>query len=331
MPRPTTRVLAVLELLQSHGRISGPELARRVDVDVRTLRRYIVMLEEIGVPITAERGRHGAYLLIAGYKLPPMMFTDDEGLALSMGLIAARSLGMHETASAIESAQAKLERVMPERLKRRVRAVDETVRVELARTTLGHGSPATMLTLTGAAKSQQRVHLSYRSAQGADSERDFDPYGLAFRAGAWYVVGRCHLRKDLRSFRLDRIRAVHALDVSFPRPDGFDALECVTRGIATLPRAIAVEVVLHTDLGGAQAEFLPAIGLFEPLPDGVLLRSRTDDLGWFARQLARVSFDFEILSPTGLRDEIAAHATRLGRHAHRAVLKGRAPSRRRPS
>jgi predicted DNA-binding transcriptional regulator YafY len=78
MPHPASRVLAVLELLQSRGRISGPELAQRINVDVRTLRRYIVLLEELGIPITTERGRHGAYMLEAGFKLPPMMFTDAE-------------------------------------------------------------------------------------------------------------------------------------------------------------------------------------------------------------------------------------------------------------
>jgi predicted DNA-binding transcriptional regulator YafY len=107
---PTTRALTVLELLQTHRRMSGAELARRLAVDGRTVRRYIVMLEEIGIPIATERGRHGAYTLVAGYKLPPLMFSEDEALALSMGLLAARGLGLTEAATAVESAQAKLER-----------------------------------------------------------------------------------------------------------------------------------------------------------------------------------------------------------------------------
>ncbi|MBC7988183.1 MAG: HTH domain-containing protein, partial [Luteimonas sp.] len=131
MERPTTRVLAVLELLQAQGRMSGSALAARIGVDGRTLRRYIAMLEELGIPITTERGRHGGYLLVAGFKLPPMMFTDDEALALSVGLLAARGLGLADAAPAVASAQAKLERVMPGNLKRRVRAVDETVALDL--------------------------------------------------------------------------------------------------------------------------------------------------------------------------------------------------------
>ena len=94
MRSPTTRVLAVLELLQTHRRLSGTELAQRLNVDGRTLRRYIGRLEELGIPVMAERGRYGNYSLVAGYKLPPMMFSDDEALALSVGLVAARSLGL---------------------------------------------------------------------------------------------------------------------------------------------------------------------------------------------------------------------------------------------
>src|SRR5690349_25115270 len=114
MYQPTTRVLAVLELLQTHGRLSGAEMSARLAVDARTLRRYIVTLEEIGIPITTERGRHGGYALMPGFKLPPMMFTEDEALALAIGLQAARSLGFAEAAgaeaaSAVASAGSKLE------------------------------------------------------------------------------------------------------------------------------------------------------------------------------------------------------------------------------
>ena len=94
MPKPTTRVLAVLELLQSQGLVSGAELARRIEVDARTLRRYISALEEMGIPITTEQGRYGGYRLVPGYKLPPMMFSEEEAQALSLGLIAAQGLGV---------------------------------------------------------------------------------------------------------------------------------------------------------------------------------------------------------------------------------------------
>jgi predicted DNA-binding transcriptional regulator YafY len=311
MPHPTTRVLAVLELLQSRGRISGPELARRIDVDVRTLRRYIALLEELGIPITTERGRYGAYMLVAGFKLPPMMFTDAEALALSMGLLAARNLGLHAGVSALASAQAKLERVLPERIKRRLHALEKTVQIEPRDGTPAQADSAALMALSHAAHENERVHLHYRSTQGVESRRDFDPYGLGFRGGAWYAVGYCHLRRGVRTFRLDRVLDIQLRGIGFTRPAGFDVLEWLNRTIATLPRAHRVEVLLHTDPATARNQFSPAIGLFESTPDGVLLRAHTDDLTWFARQLARVSCDFEIRTPARLRKELALHAAHL--------------------
>jgi predicted DNA-binding transcriptional regulator YafY len=311
MPHPASRVLAVLELLQSRSRISGPELAQRINVDIRTLRRYIVLLEELGIPITTERGRHGAYMLVAGFKLPPMMFTDAEALALSMGLLAARSLGLHAGESALASAQAKLERVMPESLKRRLRAVETSVSIESPGSLVVQANATSLMLLTHAAHAAERVHLHYRSAQGEESRRDFDTYGLGFRGGAWYAVGYCHLRHGVRGFRVDRIVETVPMPARFTRPKGFDVLEWLNRSIATLPRAHRVEVLLHTDLAKAREAFSPAIGLFEAVDDGVLLRVRTDDLWWFARQLARVPFGFEIRTPQRLRKELLAHAARL--------------------
>ncbi|MES2403765.1 MAG: YafY family protein [Pseudomonadota bacterium] len=311
MPHPTTRVLAVLELLQSRGRISGPELAQRINVDVRTLRRYIVLLEELGIPITTERGRHGAYMLVAGFKLPPMMFTDAEALALSMGLLATRSLGLHAGESALASAQAKLERVMPDSLKRRLRAVETTVSIESPGVSAAHANATALMLLTHAAHASERVHLHYRSAQGEESRRDFDTYGLGFRGGAWYAVGYCHLRHGVRGFRVDRIIELQPLAARFIRPKAFNVLEWLNRSIATLPRAHRVEVLLHTDMARAREAFSPAIGLLETADNGVLLHVRTDDLAWFARQLARVPFEFEIRTPQRLRKELLTHAARL--------------------
>src|SRR5690242_15908210 len=254
MPHPATRVLAVLELLQSHGRISGPELAQRLAVDVRTLRRYIALLEELGIPITTERGRYGAYMLVAGFKLPPMMFTDEEALALGMGLLAARNLGLHAGASALASAQAKLERVMPERLKRRLHAVEATVQMEAGSELPVRAGSMVLMALSHAAHARERVHLHYRSAQGEETERDFDTYGLGFRGGSWYAVGLCHLRGGVRAFRLDRVLDVQPRATRFSRPADFDVLEWLHRTIATLPRAHPVEVLLHTDLAAARAQ-----------------------------------------------------------------------------
>ncbi len=310
MYHPTTRALAVLELLQTHRRISGAEIARRLEVDVRTVRRYIAMLEEIGIPITAERGRHGAYLLVPGFKLPPMMFNEDEALALSLGLLAARNLGLSEASTAVASAQAKLERVMPATLQSRVRAVSEVVLLDLSRASAA-GASETLFTLSSAAQQYRRVHMGYQAAHGAASERELDPYGLALREGLWYVVGHCHLRGGLRSFRLDRMQEVRMLEQRFKRPQNFDAVAHLTFSIATLPRAYTAEVILHTDLLYAIERLGGGMGLFEPVEEGVLLRAQLDDLDWFARQLARMPFEFRVLSPKRLRAALGKLSRRL--------------------
>ncbi|MCK9368343.1 MAG: YafY family transcriptional regulator [Metallibacterium scheffleri] len=310
MQGPTTRVLALLELLQARGRLSGSQLARALGVDGRTLRRYIVMLEELGVPISSERGRHGGYQLVAGYKLPPMMFTDDEALALALGLLAARGLGLADAAPAVASAQAKLERVMPRLLQQRVRAVDETIALELPRAQSG-GDNAALVTLSAAAQTRQRVHLRYRAPDNASTARDFDPYGLAWRGGRWYVVGHCHLRRDVRSFRIDRIEQVRSMADTFLRPPDFDALAYLAHSIATLKRTHGIEVLLHTDLATARRELFDAIGLLEPVDDGVLLSAQADDLDWFARELARLPFEFSVRSPVELREALAVVGKRL--------------------
>ncbi len=318
MPRPTTRVLSILELLQSRGRVSGTEIARHLNVDRRTVRRYITALEDLGIPITTERGRDGAYLLVAGFKLPPMMFTGDEALALAVGLRAARGLGLSQTTEAVVSARAKLERVLPGALKRHLRSIDETVMLELAAPKAANDSVA-LGTLSEAARAETRVNLSYRSADGNRTERDLDPYGLAYRSGRWYVVGMCHLRGGVRSFRLDRVEKVEPLETTFRRPADFNPLATLVSSIASLPRAHAIEVLLETDLATAQRELFPTAGLLEWRAGKVLFRAQADDLDWFARELARLPFAFKIESPAALRTKVTALAARLRRQARENV------------
>ena len=310
MSRPTARVLAALELLQTHGRMSGAELARRLKVDPRTVRRYVVTLEELGIPITAERGRDGHYMLVSGFRLPPMMFTDDEALALAVGLQAARALGLAEVNVAVAGSLAKLERVMPASLRRRVRAVGETVAIGLSRST-SPADNAALSALSEAAQTETRVHLRYRAWKGEETEREFDAYGLAYRGGCWYAVGWCHLRRGLRSFRLDRVESVQALPTRFSRPSGFDALGHLALSMATLPRAFSVEVLLETDLQTARRELFPAAGVLEWMGEGVLLRGQVDSLAWFAQELARLPFAFEIRKPAALRRELETVARKL--------------------
>jgi predicted DNA-binding transcriptional regulator YafY len=310
MAKPAARVLALLELLQARGQVSGAELAQLLEVDGRTVRRYVAALEEMGIPIVAERGRAGGYALVAGFKLPPMMFSEDEALALSVGLLAARSLGLERAAPAIAGAQAKLERTMPAVLRQRLQAIAETVQLGLRRPSAAAGQAA-LGQLSVAARSGRRVQLDYVDAAGKASTREFDPYGLAFHDGCWYAVGWCHLRVGLRSFRLDRIREIGPLETGFERPAGFDALGYLVRSVATLPRAWTVEVLLETTLERAQAQFFDTIGVFEQVEDGVVMHNQSDDIDWFARQLAGLPFGFEIRNPPALRAAVRTCAEGL--------------------
>lgn len=310
MDHPATRILAVLELLQTHGRMSGAELSRRLSVDRRTLRRYIARLEEIGIPLLTERGPHGGYRLISGYKLPPMMFTNDEALVLSLGLVAARGVGLAEGAPAVASARAKLERVMPAKIQQRVRAVDETVALDYS-SEPASGDSQTVANFSAAAHAGYAVRMRYRAASGEETERDFDAYGLAYRARRWYVAGFCHLRGGLRSFRLDRVVSVTPLERKFTRPLEFDVLSHLALSIATLPRSFTVEVLLRTTLESAQRQLFPTLGVLEPAGEAVLLRGQADNVEWFARELARLPWSFEIRSPPSLVDAVRKHANKL--------------------
>jgi len=308
--KPTGRVLAVLELLQSHPQMPGAELARRVEVDQRTVRRYIAHLVELGVPVEAQRGRDGGYRLRPGHKLPPMMFTADEAMALAIGLRAARELGLNGILPAISSTQAKLERVMPAACAKRIGDVNEVVALDLAQPS-GTGARSELLALSAAARAQQRVRLGYRSRDEAETAREVDVYGLGFRGGAWYAVGHCHLRHDLRSFRLDRVLSVEALPASFGRPEGFDVLDYLARSIATLPRAHAVQALLATDLASAQRAVRPEIGVLAAVSGGVRLLAQADDLEAMARELGKLPFPFKIIKPMALRRALAAHGRAL--------------------
>ena len=307
---PTTRILAILELLQTHGKLSGSELAKRISVDRRTIRRYIALLEEVGIPITTERGPLGGYALVAGYKLPPMMFTNDEALALSLGLAAVQGFGITSTAHAIAGAQAKLERVMPAAMKARVRSIAESVSFAQFQNP-NPTNNASLSILSSAAHNWQGVHMQYRNPSGDESQRDFDPYGLAFYGSQWYAVGFCHLRKAIRSFRLDRVESLQPQPRQFKKPTKFDVIGYLTNSIATLPRKFTIEVLLKTNLESARRELFQAIGVLEPFGDAVLLRSQADNLDWFARELARLPWSFEIRQPAALAHALNKHAQAL--------------------
>ena len=307
----------MLELLQARERIGVPELARRLEVGKRTVRRYAAMLREMGIPVEAELGRYGAYSLRSGYRLPPMMFTDEEALALALGLLTVRHLGLAGVAPAVEGALAKLERVMPEALRGRVRAIQETVSIAAGRPQ-APASSEVFLTLAAAVGEQRRVLLRYRSGWSRETEREVDPYGVMHLEGYWYAVGHCHLREGMRLFRLDRILDAEMLEETFARPGGLDSPGAVLSSVANTPGdRWSVEVLLETRAEVVRGQ-LPPVGLsLEQTERGTLLRCSTWSLEWPARVLAGLDCSFVVRRPAELRDVLEQRAEKLAALAKR--------------
>ena len=322
--RPTARVLTVLELLQAHGRMSGPELARRLEVNVRTVCDYIEMLGDLGIPVEAQRGRNGAYRLRPGFKLPPLMFTEDEALALTISLLVAREHGLVQTTPAFEGALVKIERVLPTESRERIQTVGQTVVFETRSTPITPSLGAIML-LSAAVSCERSVRFCYCSARGEVTERLFDPYGVVAHEGVWYTIGYCQLREEERLFRPDRMQRIEMTSDPFLHPASFEALTAVQRARASVPRIWQIEVWLETTLSEAQRHVPLSKGHFAEANQGVLIRCEVDDLLWMVRLLAGIGLPFVIHHPPELRTVFRHYACEMMSYAERDELK--APGR----
>jgi predicted DNA-binding transcriptional regulator YafY len=320
--RPTARVLTVLELLQSHERMTGAELARRLEVDIRTVRNYVQTLMDLGIPVEAERGRYGAYRLRAGYKLPPLIFTEDEALALTLSLLVARESDLVAAAPAFTGVLAKVERVLPAATRAHIQAVEQTVAFERGSAVTAPSGVA-VLVLSSAIQRGRRVVLRYRSARAELTERAFDPYGIAYHRGFWYTIGYCHLRAAQRLFRLDRIEHIEMTNETFPQWVHFSALEAVSQALASVPRVWHVEVWLETTLAEAHRQTGQPKACFEETNGGVLYRVDVEDLPWMARLLAGLGVPFIVHHPQELCEVVREYARTLVRYAERSVATDR--------
>lgn len=304
MPK-ADRVLALLEALQDRPSATGPELAARLGVDVRTIRRDVVALRDLGIPVEGERGRGGSYRLRPGYRVPPLMFTPGEAASVALGLMAARRLGL-ET----EAALAKVQRVLPDRIRLGVEALERSLGFT-GDLDAAPPDPEALLAIAEAVTRARRIRARYTDSAGVESARDLTPYGLVAHRGRWYVAAFDHLRDDLRALRADRFGRIELAGRADPPPEGFDAVAFVERALARVPWAHEVEVVLHTDPASARRSFPPTLAELEPHPDGALLRLRADSLDWAAGLLAAAGCDFTVRRPDELKPALARLAQRL--------------------
>ncbi|HEX4039628.1 MAG TPA: YafY family protein [Acidobacteriaceae bacterium] len=319
---PVMRVLTVLEILQAREQVTGAELAERLEVDLRTVQRYIVRLRDLFIPVEAVRGLGGFYRLRPGFRLPPLLFTDEEAFALSLGLRALRQLGLAEFAPATEGALAKLGRVLPDALRESVQTVEDVVTVEPGPWVVST-SANDLIHAASAIRAGRRIRFAYRSHDGADSRREIEPYAVLNTDGRWYLIGYCLSRKALRTFRLDRVTELAVGREKFRRPPGFDPRAYLQERMPFLQTDYQIDVWIDMPLEEAQRSFAPWRVAVEKDGTGARLRCGRDRLEMFAAMLLAMGRPIAVHRPAELR----AAFRKLARQAQRAAER---PPRSRP-
>ncbi|MFF0049162.1 helix-turn-helix transcriptional regulator [Streptomyces sp. NPDC005498] len=329
MSRPTGRVLTLLELLQSGGIRTVAELADRLGVDGRTVRRYVDHLIDLDVPVEAVRGRYGGYRLGPGYRLPPLMLSDDEALAVLLGLVAGRRAGLMTTAdTAGETAAAKIRRVLPERVARRLDTVLESLSFTASPGEFATPDAGVLLTIADAVRHRRPVSIRYTDRDGRRSERRLHPYGIVAHSGRWYVTGTDPEIGEDRTFRLDRIADARALPGSFEAPVGPGPAQRVLSGFATAEYRHQVTLRIHGTVEQIRArlptsvasvdEPEPAAGADPETERWLRVELRAEQLDWLPPLLASLDRPFVIERPDELRGLVIALADRLASYARQA-------------
>ncbi|WP_424951074.1 helix-turn-helix transcriptional regulator [Deinococcus sp.] len=306
---PTMRVLTVLEMLQTYERVTGAQLAERLEVHPRTAQRYVARLQDLGVPVTATRGVGGAYFLRPGFRLPPMMFTDEEALALLLGLRALRDLGLSAFAPATEGAGVKLRRVLPAALAKRVQQVQETLNFDLP--WMVEASAARVIELASAVYQNRVVELSYSAKGGTDTRREVEPHGVMRDDGRWYLLGHCRLRGAQRCFRIDRMGSVETLEETFQPPADLDARAALRAAIASAPFTWMVRVWVQLPPEAVKAGLPLVRPVLEAVKGGTLVECGIEDLESFAAQLLGLGCQMRVQAPPEMNtafERLAARA-----------------------
>jgi predicted DNA-binding transcriptional regulator YafY len=229
MANVATRLISIILMLQSRGTLKASELAEELEVSERTIHRYMGMLDEMGIPIYSERGPYGGFSLVRGYKLPPLVFTPEEATVLYLGAELVKDIWGQSYHDAAVAATAKLDNVLAEAMLQEVRQAQSGLIVTgWLRRDYGPWAPI-LDDLRRCVAQKRQVRLTYRSFRQQTTERIVDPYALALQWGNWYLAGHCHLRGDLRTFRVDRVQGVEPTGQVFEMPPDFDAREYLLR------------------------------------------------------------------------------------------------------
>jgi predicted DNA-binding transcriptional regulator YafY len=312
MNETSSRLLTLLSLLQARRDWPGAELARRLEVSGRTVRRDVERLRELGYPVESLTGPAGGYTLRAGTAMPPLLLDDEEAIAIAVGLrTAARAsvTGIEETAV---RALVKLEQVLPAHLRRRVTALGS------ATTTLPADGPRVdpeaLTVIAAACRDTERLRFAYRDREGAESRREVEPNSVVNLGTRWYLVAWDRAREDWRTFRLDRLTRPASTGVRFPPRElpAKDAATYVTRTIETRPNRYEARVVFHAPVELIRRRLPPGWGTVESVGEETTeYRTGDDDLQWLALRVAMFGVDFEVREPPELGEQFRAIARRL--------------------
>ncbi|MTE16984.1 helix-turn-helix transcriptional regulator [Nocardia aurantiaca] len=316
MSDTSARLLRLLSLLQTPREWPGSELAERLGVTVRTVRRDIDRLRDLGYPVEASMGATGGYRLVAGAAMPPLLVDGEEAVAIAVGLRAAAGSAIAGIEEASVRALAKLERVLPAKLRRRVRVLGA------ATVTPSPGvnpvDPELLTALAAAVTNRERVRFAYAAAEGAQTRRDVEPVGLVPHRHRWYLVGFDLDRDDWRVFRADRIHRVHPTGVRFtPRelpaadPAAYVTGSRTDRGTTGLRFLVDIDAPAEAvigRLGEAAGDVVPRG------PDTCVLDTWRDDLPeWVAHRLLELGVEIHVHGPDQLVEAIRRIRDRAGR------------------
>ncbi|MEV5177409.1 YafY family protein [Streptomyces flaveolus] len=329
MPRPTGRVLTLLELLQSGGTRTVAELADRLGVEGRTVRRYVDQLIDLDVPVESVRGRYGGYRLAPGYRLPPLMLSDDEALAVLLGLVAGRRAGLTTTErTASETASAKIRRVLPKHIARRLDTLLEALAFTDRPGEFDTPDAEVLLTIADAVHHRRPVSIRYTGRDGKRSERTLHAYGIVAHAGRWYVTAEDARIGEDRTFRLDRIADARTLPGSFEAPAGPGPAQRVLSGFATAEYRHEVTLRIHGTVEQIRARLPAGVASpeeYAPVADEdraterwLRVELRVERLDWLPPVLASLDRPFVIERPDELRDLVITLAERLTSYARQA-------------
>ncbi len=343
MVKTTTRVLALLELLQAGGTFTVAELAGQLSVDDRTVRRYVQHLRELDIPVDAVRGRYGGYRLARHYRMPPLMLSDEEALAVVWALLACTQSGSGPASLlAVQSASAKVRRVLPAVLARRIDAVVDTLKFATTRQEVtnpdapddggasgeqGDGGARVLLTLAEAARDRHPVTFTYHTRHSRHAQRYVQPHGVVAHRGRLYLTGFDTTRQAIRTFRLDRIAGLCILESTFTVPVGTDPVQQVIGPLAPTPGRHEVSLRIHADLAHVRTripEMLASVTPVTPVTpvkpvtagtaaeDGWLrVFLRAERLEWVAGTLAMLDRPFVVEHPHALRETVASLGRRM--------------------